>query len=129
VKPTDELAQLRAATRQLHEVIQEAKQVRKDIQDRVDSIGPALDRVISECVAESLNKYADTVLAAIEDATAMVYRRFETLADALLGEDRKSRKDGDATLQEVLMDVPMSAQTRHRLERWRATGLVADEDA
>src|SRR5262249_35450513 len=67
--------------------------------------------------------YEAVMLDAVRKATELVYKRFDTLVDTLLGEDWKSRKEGKETLLELFTQrLPMTAATRHRLEQWGEDG-------
>jgi len=121
MKMTDEMAVYRTVTRELHEAIQEAKQVRRELQQLFDAIGPTIDRRISEEVGAGLERYQNSLHDAIAKAEKTIFHRFDTLVDTLLGEDWKKRKKREPTLQEQLLDrdAPMTAFERTRLEAWR----------
>lgn len=92
------LRDLKAATREARDALAAVDQ---RIHDRIDE---KLDRE----VADGLARYQSALEAAIERADAAVYKRFDTLADILMGEDPKSRREGKPSLIEL-------AEQRQRL--------------
>jgi CHAD domain-containing protein len=85
----------RIATRDLRAATKEARDVLASVRSAVD------DRLDAE-VAAGLERYSQAISEAIESATAAVDRRFATLADIMLGEDAKSRRQGRPSLRELL---------------------------
>jgi hypothetical protein len=104
-KPTtvaEDVEALRAATREAHEAIKDLRSVLRDAEQTRTQLLATAEEVftarIEAQVAAGLTEYRDTITAAIESATAAVYRRFDRVADLLLGESREAQRRGEPTL-------------------------------
>jgi multidrug efflux pump subunit AcrB len=114
-----DLAAIKRATREMHEAIKDARQVKREMLDVVEALAPTIDRRIEDEVAAGLARYQESLNDAITKATAATYRRFDTLADIILGERGKKRE----RLADVLLDgPPATTKQRHDLEAWKAEG-------
>jgi putative cell wall-binding protein len=93
-----EAEELRAATREAHEVLKDLRQVVREAKVVRNSLHAsaekALEDGINATVEASLEKYRDTIEKAIEEATKAVFDRFDTLADHLMGETKKAKRQG-----------------------------------
>jgi len=119
MKVQDEITVLRTVTRELHETIQEAKQLRNELIALINSLSPSVQRRIDEAVNAGLNKYAADVARMIEKSEDVITGRFEALAQMLLNEDARARRKHEPSIREILMDrPPLSSVERIRLEAW-----------
>lgn len=109
--PAKDLADLRAATREAHETIQSLRSVIKEGREVVALIEDAgrqtVEDRIDHQVAAGLARYGDSITTAIDNAQAAVDKRFDTLADILLGETKAERRKG-----ETLTDLAQRAVDR-----------------
>lgn len=100
--PAEEAEELRAATREAHEAMQDMRALIREmgeIEQRLrKTAGEVFEERMMAQVSEGLARYGESIGRAIEDATQAVYKRFDTIADVLLGEDRASRRTGRASL-------------------------------
>jgi hypothetical protein len=105
VSTEEDLAAIKAATRELHEAIQEARAARRELQTTwmaIDvTIAGTVETMIEKHVAKGLADYEDALKTAIENATEAVYKRFDKITDILLGEDKKQARRGDPTIEEL----------------------------
>lgn len=85
----------RTTLRDLKTAVTEARSVQKELQGRVKEL---VDTELSEEVQRGLEKYVVSITEAIEIAEASVYKRFDTVAAILLGEDAKSQRQGKSPL-------------------------------
>lgn len=109
--PIDRLAEAEALGTRLIGAIHEARIVTRDLRtatrearDMLASVRAAVDDRLNAEVAAGLERYAASLSAAIEKATAAVDRRFEMLTDIMLGEDAKSRRLGLPSIAELLQE-------------------------
>ena len=88
----------RVVTKDLRSAIAEARTVQRELQGQVAEI---VDKEISTEVAKGLDEYKESLTKAIEKAEASVQKRFDDLADILLGEDAKTKRQGKASIPEL----------------------------
>ena len=102
-----EADELRAATREAHEVMgdlartmKQAEKLLADIQSQIpDLISVQMDEVIGEAVRIGLEHYSEVIQKAIEDSTDAVYNRFDTILSILMGTDANGKKRGESVPQ------------------------------
>jgi len=95
-----DLATARQTIRELHEATKDARQARRELEAFVQTLRIELADDVERYVAEGLAHYSEAIKEAIDLATKAVYRRFDKIAGLLLGEDRKHRAAGRASLAE-----------------------------
>jgi hypothetical protein len=114
VEVADDLAAVKAAVRELHELLQEAKDVKRQLHEEIEAGVAAVSELVDMAVAVQLERMGNSVEEAVREGTARVNKRFDTLADVLLGEDTKGRKKhGGLTLLEVaerVRDIRLATQ-------------------
>lgn len=91
----DAIHEARTTLRDLKTTVTEARTVQKELAGQVKNL---VDVELSEEVRLGLEKYMDSIAGAIETAEAAVYKRFDTVAAILLGEDAKSQRQGKSPL-------------------------------
>jgi molybdopterin converting factor small subunit len=102
VEVADDLAAVKAAVRELHELLQEAKEVKRQLHDEIEAGVVAVRELVDLAVEAQLARMAEATSEAVNEATARVNKRFDTLSDVLLGEDVKGRKKhGGLTLLDI----------------------------
>jgi len=102
-----EADELRAATREAHEVMgdlartmKQAEKLLADIEGKIpDLISVQMDEVIGEAVRIGLEHYSEVIQKAIEDSTDAVYYRFDTILSILMGTDATGKKRGESVPQ------------------------------
>jgi hypothetical protein len=88
-----ELAELKQATREAHEAIKDLRTVLAEARVfQAESLAAQVDTKVHDQVADGLARYQGTLAKAVDDATAAVFRRFDTIVANLLGHD-----DGTST--------------------------------
>lgn len=98
VSKADEITQLREATREAHEAAQAIKEQRTLLKQEADAVLDRIDDWVTERVTTELSRLTEAVGKAIDSATVGVYKRFDTIAEILLGEDARSKRSGYPSL-------------------------------
>jgi hypothetical protein len=105
VTTQDELLALRDATRLAHEVLADLKAEHRAIKVTLDVLRTekeAWQREAQEhfkmIVKEGLDGWSKSLDKAIQDSTARVFKRFDTLADIMMGEVRGDNQESLAVL-------------------------------
>ena len=97
---TEEVEQLRQATREAHEAMKDMKLLMRDARCLIADIREAayqeVNAVVAVYVREGMAAHQRAIEDAIADGTNLVYQRFAELGDILMGEDRGSKKQGSA---------------------------------
>lgn len=108
-KEEEVLAALKEAITEARGVLKDFKHERKQLQALYDGavveVKNLVEQRIDDQVHEGLQAYQKTLEKATKDATAAVFRRFDTLADIMMGTDDPN-KESLATL----------------VRRWKANG-------
>jgi hypothetical protein len=105
VEVADDLAAVKAAVRELHGLLQEAKEVKRQLHEEIEAGVVACKELVDMAVAVQLDRMGDSIAEAVNEATARVNKRFDTLGDVLLGEDARGRKKRGLTLLELAEGV------------------------
>lgn len=105
----DDIAALKAVTREAHEaikdlraVIREANQAKEELLLRLTA---TWEHGVDAVVKQGLESYQATLAKAIEDAQKRVNDRFDRLADLMLGEDPRTRRKGEPSLEELILTM------------------------
>ena len=106
----DEIAKIKTLIRELHEVIQEAQDVRAGLAYDLAVIKDKVDEVVAGHVERNLETLGVATKQAILKTEAAVNKRFDTIVSILLGEDPQSRRQGKPTLAKY------AERVRERLE-------------
>lgn len=113
--PEEEVAALKAATREAHEAI---KDLRAEIRKAKIAQEALLDRLteawtdgVDLVIKEGLESYRETIEQAIASAQQAVYARFDQVADVLLGEDRATVRKGDESLVDTAKRIRRRRQS------------------
>jgi hypothetical protein len=104
-----EVKELREATRHAHEAIKDLRGVIREANETVAEVQKIMhdsvnDRLDAE-VARGLEEYKTALSAAIEDATDRVFKRFDYLAELLMGEDKKSRRKRQKSIPDFISEM------------------------
>lgn len=101
----DDIDDLKAATRAAHEMIQELNEAIRDAEKAAEGlrkmVHDQVDDVLSREVRGGLEALGKVVQKACDDATELVYRRFDTITATLLGETKDRRRKGDRSIPEM----------------------------
>ncbi|MET9088126.1 hypothetical protein ABZX77_40655 [Streptomyces sp. NPDC004237] len=111
-----EREQLQADIREAHGVLKDLRQAIKEARQEIPRL--MADKVSEQMqtrVAEGLDAYKGSLDEAIEQSTARVMERFDTLAAMLMGEDKSSRRRGETSIP----DLFKTAAALQRAERRR----------
>lgn len=102
----DKAAELRTATREANEVLKdlrrsvtEAKQLVKTIEAAAEI---AVESRMAPVVKAGLDEFGVALKKAIDDGTAAVSDRFDTIFEHLMGEDRTSKRQGKPSIPELV---------------------------
>lgn len=96
-----DLEQVKAAQRKLHETIQEAKLVQAELDETVRVVKETVNNLIETAVADGLETYSAAIERAIENATNRVNERFDKIAEILMGEERRQKRQGLPSIQQL----------------------------
>lgn len=102
VESVDEIEALHEATRKAHEVLKDLRVATKEARKVLDEIPSIVDGRIALAVTEGLGEFRVALDRAIEDSTALVFKRFDTITDILTGEDRTSKRQGKLSVTELI---------------------------
>jgi fructose-1,6-bisphosphatase/inositol monophosphatase family enzyme len=103
----DETEQLRAATREAHEAMKDMRLLMRDARCLITDIQQAVTTEVDKQVKDAVRATIMVQLAvhhqaleeSIDEATALVYKRFSEIGDVLMGEDRNPKRAGSAIHQ------------------------------
>jgi uncharacterized protein YukE len=106
VNSAEEVAALKAATREAHEAIKDLRAAIREGKELVREIDAAAETSVTErvhkVVQEGLDEFGKALEKSIEGATEAVFERFDTLADLLNGADKASKRQGKPTISELI---------------------------
>ena len=99
-----EVEDLRAATREAHEAMKDMRLLMRDARCLIADIQEATSTQINEKVSDEIRAavflnmegHQQAISEAIEEATALVYKRFSEIGDILMGDDRNAKRAGSA---------------------------------
>lgn len=110
----EELQALREATRKAHEALRDLKAEHQGIKATIEAWrkekeawAAVAEEQFSEIVRQGLDDFGRSLKVAIDDATDRVYKRFDTLADIMMGEEKGDNQEPLAVL----------------VRKWRSGGL------
>lgn len=112
----DYIEQLAKTREGLAELVQEAHMLKRELKDSIEvmrSIKKGIEADITEFkntlnermddkCTELFDEYDELFNKQIELTTAAIDRRFQTIVDIMLGEDKKARKQGKKTMEELV---------------------------
>lgn len=102
----DEVAALKAATREAHETIQGLREACKEAEGwfvKLKGIARTeVDDVLKPVVEEKVEELGVATKEAISQAVDRVNTQFDELASILLGEDKKSVRTGKPSLKQII---------------------------
>ena len=114
--PAEEAADLRAAIREAHEAMQGLRDLIREWRALKAELEAASAQVFTDrmeaAVQEGLDSYAESIGKAIDDATAAVDRRFDTIASIMLGEDPATVRKGLPSIKDYAEQI--AAERRER---------------
>lgn len=86
-------SELREAIGEAHGLIKDLRQATRDGRSVIDDLmtQKISDKLDAE-VVKGLQTYQKSITKAVDDATEAVFKRFDTLAETLLGETQKTRR-------------------------------------
>ena len=97
---TEEVEQLRQATREAHEAMKDMRLLMRDARVLIAEIHEAasqdVHQIVGVFVRQGMDAHQKAIEDAIEDGTTLVYKRFAEIGDILMGEDRGSKRSGNA---------------------------------
>lgn len=102
---SEEVHAVKEVIRELHELIQEAKDVQKSLVSTIEDFKGSIDSKIEKEVKEGLTSLANSIDNAISESTDAVYKRFDTVTEILVGESKKNRKKGQPSLIDLAKKV------------------------
>lgn len=91
----DVLREAHAAIKDMRHLLRQADAARAVIETMV---AKQIEEGIKTEVDKGLDEYRDSLNKAIDNATEAVYRRFDTIADMLLGETKAAKRKGEPSL-------------------------------
>jgi hypothetical protein len=113
----EEVAALKEATREAHEAMKDLNMLiqlaKATVKELNAAVSEALEEGIGKQVQEGLDAYKDSLGNAIDTATESIYKRFDMIADLLLGEDKQSKRAGKASIAE-LVEKKVRVENAHK---------------
>lgn len=85
------LEKIRTATREANEAAQNLRQAKKDVEAAFKQVEQEVTAIIAKHVADGLKGYDDALQDSIKKAEKAMNKRFDDLADILLGEDARTK--------------------------------------
>src|SRR5262245_24112250 len=117
-KPPDErealyelTVQAHAAMKDLRLLIREAKNTAQELRDL---IAAEFTEQINEAAVFAMGQMVNQISTHIDEATDAVFKRFDTIADMLLGETKTGRRSGRGITE--LIDATVEARERRKVE-------------
>ncbi|WP_066373936.1 hypothetical protein [Herbidospora mongoliensis] len=121
---SEEIEELRAAIREGHELLKDLRTAHKDLRTLqaevvglIDGIPAKVDARIVAAVTKGLETLGDQTKQAMEKNVEKVAREFDRLQEIFTGTDPQSRREGKASLENMLIE-------RRDLIRLRAQGMA-----
>lgn len=106
MKPEEEVAALKEATRQAHEVLKDLRNAMREAKVWHDGLKEAaqveVDAVLVPVVNEEVRKLGEVTKKAMDDAVERVNQKFDELADLFLKGTKKNRRSGGLSLEEMI---------------------------
>jgi hypothetical protein len=94
--------ELKMTIREANESLKEIKRAIKEGEKLLESVDVMVkakfDTLIEAQVIEKLASYDESMKEAVENGTNAVYRRFDLIADILLGETNRRKRDGESIM-------------------------------
>jgi hypothetical protein len=118
-RPVDDVDAARAAVRELHEAMKEARLVLRELQAARDRLGSDVEGLIVSEVTAGLARYSKTLDRALAEGTQKMFDRFDKLADAFLDGPRRRRRGVDPTLIELAAQAELDEDTRAKVRAVR----------
>jgi len=111
VNTEDEVAALKAATREAHEAIKDLRAVIKEAREISSTLtvemNDAWEHHVQDTVREGLAGYNAEIKKQIDLATQAVFDRFMDLGDRLLGVDKTTRRRGEPSIEDTVRRLGM----------------------
>lgn len=112
----DKVEEIRAATREANETLQDLRLVLKEFRDERQAIAKLLEGVperlvkehIEEAVIAGLAIMGQQIKEAMDSSVAKVGREFDRLEAIFTGTDNTSKRTGKPTLEELIRSHPNS---------------------
>lgn len=104
------IVELRRLLSEGNSMIKEMRKVEKSIDVKMASFPQIIDAKINADIEEGLKNYNEALQRAIADAEKVVNQRFDRLATILLGEDAKSRRLGQKSLEQYANEIAQAAK-------------------
>lgn len=109
----DEIDELKAATRAAHETIKDLNAAIRDAEELVERMKTVVeetahknvDQVLAEETRKGVEALGEVIKKACDESTEAVYRRFDLITGVLMGEDKKSRREGKLSLPELAEQI------------------------
>lgn len=105
----EEIAALRAATREAHEAIKDLRTAIREAADERQALTDLFPRLteerIGEAVETGLAKFGVELQSAIDIATKKVFDRFDRISDIIMGETRANKRKREPTMVEQLEEA------------------------
>ena len=98
----DEVEAMRNLMRELHETIQEAKLVHRELLEAKDSLQGQVDSIVIDRVAENMEALSAATQKAIDDSTESVFKRFDELFERLTHGLEKGKRHKRKSLIDIV---------------------------
>lgn len=123
--PDEKITELKAATRAANEALADLRAVQREIREQIAELDrrkaalpTEVDRLIGDAVKTGMASYAKALSTAIDEATEATFRRFDTLAAIVMGEEKDDKEPLPVLLRRW-------RETKPELGYGRRAGLTA----
>jgi hypothetical protein len=100
-----DLARIKEATREMHEAIQDAKAVQRELDVTLAHWRDSVEEMVEEAAKVEIEKLGIATKEAIDEATEKVFNRFDTIMAELLGETRRAKRKHGQSLPSQFREV------------------------
>lgn len=104
--PAEEAEELRGLVSEAHEAMRDLTRIMREmraLRDEMETlVKTRFEEQMADAVSAGLESYKSSLDKAIGAATDATFARFDTIADELLGEGWRHRKQGDPSLTEMV---------------------------
>jgi hypothetical protein len=106
VTALDDARELREASREAHEATKDLRAAMRDGKQLLQEIRSAAKMAVDEALKPEIERHvkelSDSVKKTTDLATQDVFKRYDTIVEMLMGEDRASRRQGKPSVPEMI---------------------------
>jgi hypothetical protein len=112
--------------REAHGAVKDLRTAITDARQVETRLPEAANKQIAKAVTLDLERFTSEVNTAIQEATDAAYRRFDAIADVLMGTDPQSVADGLPSIETMVSRIAGTLPTGYRNEMAKRVHDIAD---